>query len=98
MENFNNESFTNNLFDSIPNDFYNKNINDKNFSFGPFRLNKNNISLFGLTLEFDDIIIVCIIIFLLLETKKDYALIIVLGLVLFNLSTDSIKGLTSLFK
>ena len=58
-----------------------------------FSINKDRLSILGFSLNIDDIIIVAIIIFLFLENKKDYLLLIVLGLMLLDISIDSLKNI-----
>lgn len=55
--------------------------------------NKDRLSLFGLSLNIDDIIIVGILIFLFFESKRDYLLLIILGLLLFDISLDTFKNM-----
>ncbi len=61
------------------------------FKFGPIRIVDNKISGFGYSFAIDDLIIVALIVFLLFESKCDYALLIVLGLMLFNISFSSLN-------
>lgn len=58
-----------------------------------FTFDKNALSIFGFSINIDDLIIIAIIIFLFLENKKDYLLLIVLGLMLFDISIDSLKNM-----
>ena len=74
--------------------------NDKNkeketvrFSIGDFSLTDRGINIFGLHLNFDDIIIILLIIFLFFETDCDLSLIIILGLMLFNINISTIKNI-----
>lgn len=55
--------------------------------------NKDRISILGLSLNIDDIIIVGIVIFLFMENKRDYLLLIILGLLLFDISIDTFKNM-----
>ncbi len=55
--------------------------------------NKDRLSLFGLSFSIDDIIIVGILIFLFMENKRDYLLLIILGLLLFDISLDTFKNM-----
>lgn len=59
------------------------------FRFGPIDFSDDRISLFGFSLAIDDIILAVLIFFLFVESDCDYALIIVLGLMLFNISLSS---------
>lgn len=75
-------------------------INDKKsqeFSDESPLSNRNKISIFGFTLDIDDIIIIGIVIFLFMENKKDYLLLIILGLMFFDISVDTFKNM-NIFK
>ena len=63
------------------------------FRFGPFDVSKNRLSIFGLSIEIDDLILIALIIFLFFETDCDYSILIVLGLMLFNISFSSLDFL-----
>ncbi len=52
--------------------------------------NNSSLSLFGITLEIDDLIIIGLIILLFLQKEKNYTLIIVLGLILLNVNLNDI--------
>ena len=54
-------------------------------------ISKKSINILGFDLYFDDILILAIILFLLQEEKKDYILIISLGLIFFNFSLDKLN-------
>ncbi|MDD2376578.1 MAG: hypothetical protein PHD15_00915 [Clostridia bacterium] len=56
-------------------------------------LNKDRLSLFGLSLNIDDIIIIGLIIFLFMENRRDYLLLIILGLMFFDISIDTFKSM-----
>ena len=70
-----------------------ENVNTEKQSRKPITINNSSINIFGFNLKFDDIIIIGIVIFLLLEKNIDYLLLIILALILFDLSFDSIKNL-----
>lgn len=57
-----------------------------NFDFTEFKNNIKNISIdfLGITLEFDDILIIAIIIFLIYEGNEDYILYIILALLILS--------------
>jgi|GEM_PF-3284344 len=55
--------------------------------------NKDRISLLGLSLNIDDIIIIGVVIFLFMENKRDYLLLIILGLMFFDISADTFKNM-----
>lgn len=73
------------------------NSQNNNFKGESSTTNKDRLSLFGLSLSIDDIIIIGIIIFLFMENKKDYLLIIILGLMFFDVSIDTFKNM-NIFK
>ncbi len=50
----------------------------------------HSLSLFGLNLEVDDLIIIGLIILLFMQSEKNYALIIILGLILLNVNLSDI--------
>lgn len=77
IENTNNETFSN----------IQKNKN-RFFSF-----DKNQINILGFSLEIDDLIIIGLILLLLLESDKNYSLIIILGLILLNINLGDIINL-----
>ncbi len=58
----------------------------KNFDFSDFRTKVQNFSInfLGITLEFEDILIISILIFLILEKNDDYILYIILALLIFS--------------
>ena len=79
---------TNQTTDNPPIDY---NVNDlenkkTNFRIGPIKVDNERISLFDFSFAFDDILIIGLIFILLLDSNCDYALIIVLGLILLNIS------------
>lgn len=53
---------------------------------GPICFSENTLSLFGFSIALDDLIIIVLIILLLLDSNCDYLLLIVLGLILFNIN------------
>lgn len=55
-----------------------------------FSFDKKQINLLGFTFEIDDLIIIGLIILLLLESDENYAIIIILGLILLNINLDDI--------
>ena len=62
---------------------------DGNFLTNLLNITDNNISIFGFSIALDDLIIIALILLLLVETETDFSLIIVLGLLLFNISFSS---------
>ncbi|MEG1058602.1 MAG: hypothetical protein RSD14_02860 [Clostridia bacterium] len=61
---------------------------------GPISLNKNTLSIFGFSIEIDDLILIGLILILLLDSECDYTLLIVLGLMLFNINLGSLSNLS----
>lgn len=67
-----------------------KNKRKENFKLGPIDISKERISIFGFDIAIDDLILITLIIFLFFETDCDYSILIVLGLMLFNISFSSL--------
>lgn len=89
VDNENNES-TN----STDNISYQKIEDDKpKFRLGPLDITSDRLSLFGFSIAFDDLLIIGLIFILFLDSDCDYALIIVLGLILFNISFSDLNFL-----
>ena len=55
--------------------------------------NTRSINILGISLEIDDLIIIGLIILLFLESDKNYALIIILGLILLNVNLSDILNI-----
>lgn len=55
-------------------------------------LSEKSIKMLGFELYFDDIILIALILFLMQEEKKDYLLIGVLGLMLFDFSIENLTN------
>ncbi|MGN1012545.1 MAG: hypothetical protein ACI4ON_01785 [Clostridia bacterium] len=72
---------TQNFNSSIPNKEFNNDDNAKKFN------------LLGFSFEIDDLIIIGLIILLFLESDKNYALIIILGLILLNVNLSDILNI-----
>lgn len=60
------------------------------FRLGPLDISKEKLSLFGFDIAIDDLILISLILFLFFETDCDYSILIVLGLMLFNISFSSL--------
>lgn len=54
---------------------------------------KGLFNIFGLSFEIDDLILIGLIILLFLESDKNYALIIILGLILLNVNLSDILNI-----
>lgn len=82
---------------TVDNDFKKREESDtKNFRIGPIEIDDNTINAFGFSIAIDDLIIIGLIILLFFQSDKDYTLIIILGLMLFNItfsSLDFFRGL-----
>lgn len=61
------------------------------FKFGPLNISSEKISIFGFSIQIDDLILIALILFLFFETDCDYSIIIVLGLILFNISFSTLN-------
>jgi hypothetical protein len=72
---------------------FDDNKESQEFVSDPSKPNRDRLSLFGLSINIDDIIIVGIVIFLFMENKRDYLLLIILGLLLFDISLDTFKNM-----
>ncbi len=80
-----NEDFTKNNKESKRDD------KKDGFRFGPIGYNDGTLSIFGFSLALDDLIIIALIFFLFIESSCDYSLLIILGLMLFNISISSLN-------
>lgn len=84
-----------------------KNISNMNtnpiIGLGPIEIFNDRISFFGNIFKNDDLIIMAVVAFLLFEKNNDYTLLIILGLILFDIKLSNItdilpiKNLQSLF-
>lgn len=63
------------------------------FRLGPLEYTNNRISLFGFSMDLDDLIIMVLMFLLLVESDCDYSLLIVLGLLLFNINFSTLDKL-----
>lgn len=86
-------------FDEEKNNYTNNNNNNnkdqennnRNFKIGPLNIKNNKICFLGYSFAIDDLIIVALIVFLLIESDCDYMLIIVLGLILLDINFSSLN-------
>lgn len=69
----------------------NKDKESNEFRVGPISFLDHKLSLFEFSIELDDIIIVLLMIVLFLDSNCDYLLLIVLGLILFNINLGDLK-------
>ena len=82
----NEKTSTVNKNNDIPN---NSNTMEKDFKLGPLHIGNDRIEILGFSIAIDDLIIIALIILLFLQSDKDYTLLIVLGLMLFNVSLSN---------
>ena len=93
------QKFYNNNVDQNNNDNTYHNEDNKNYSSTNKRnsrfisFDKTQINILGFSFEIDDLIIIGIIILLLLESDENYALIIILGLILLNINLSDILNI-----
>lgn len=71
-------------------DSRNNNNSHKDFRFGPIQIEDNNINAFGFSIAIDDLIIIGLMILLFFQSDKDYTLLIILGLMLFNITFSNL--------
>lgn len=64
---------------------------NKRHRLGPIEYNSERLSIFGFSIAIDDLLILGLILILLFESDCDYALIIVLGLMFFNINLGSLN-------
>ena len=70
-----------------------KNLEQSEKQTPPPQDRQNKYILFGFSFEIDDLILIGLIILLFLESDKNYALIIILGLILLNVNLGDILKL-----
>jgi len=63
----------------------------KQFRLGPISICNSSIDILGFHIEIDDLILIGLIILLLFQSDTDYILIIILGLILFNIDFSSLN-------
>lgn len=98
LQDINNETIT--VVDDTENiqgkkleDFKENNSTDEkktNIKIGPIEYNDRTISFLNFSFEIDDLIIIGLILLLLLDGNRNYMVIIVLGLLLFNIKIPSL--------
>lgn len=87
----NEENYTKKFYLENSNINSSKNINQDTKSFYKdsfFRMSGNTISIFGFNIQIDDLIILGVLIFLIYEKCDDLYLIILLGLLFFDIKLD----------
>lgn len=99
-QSLNNDSSTENSEDySDPKIEKKENIKNNNINTNIkryFNITKDGLNVLGYNLLIDDIIIIIVAIFLMFENKKDYLLLIILGLIILDISFDSFKEINFL--
>ncbi len=91
-----NSNDDNNYFSDISHNKNADNPNEKIYRIGPIEVENNTISAFGFSIAIDDLIIIILMILLFFQSDRDYTLIIILGLMLFNITFsnfDFFRGL-----
>lgn len=83
-----NETISNNNIDNLT--LENEENKKEGYRLGPIGISKEKLSIFGFSIELDDLILIALILFLFFETDCDYSILIVLGLILFNISFSSL--------
>lgn len=79
---------------SFPNSNNNKtNIHNEDTKSRLFSFDKENITILGYTIQIDDLIILALIFLLFLESDENYALIIILFLILINTNLSDILSI-----
>lgn len=81
QENYNNDNFK---------DSKDSTTSHKDFRLGPIQIEDNNINAFGFSIAIDDLIIIGLMILLFFQSDKDYTLLIILGLMLFNITFSNL--------
>ena len=78
----------------------NKNINNQNdtrtekesgFRLGPLTIYNDQIDILGFSFAIDDLIIIGLMLIIFLDSDSDFVLLIILGLILFNVSFSSLN-------
>lgn len=96
-ENTDNEQTTGTIDTDVNREFFaNDTMNeeeskDKGFRLGPLTIDSDRIDLFGFSIAIDDLIIVGVILLLFFQSDRDYTLLIILGLMLFNITFSSLN-------
>jgi len=75
------------------NNSYNQPRNEKEngFRIGPLTVTNDQIDIFGFSFAIDDLIIIGLMLIIFLDSDSDFVLLIILGLMLFNISFSSLN-------
>jgi hypothetical protein len=82
----NNENSTN-----LKNDTHTRNDVENKFRLGPLTISNEELDIFGFSFAIDDLIIIGLMIIIFLDSDSDFVLLIILGLILFNISFSNLN-------
>lgn len=68
-----------------------RNGKENGFRIGPLTVSNDQIDIFGFTFAIDDLIIIGLMLIIFLDSDSDFVLLIILGLMLFNISFSSLN-------
>lgn len=68
-----------------------RNETENKFRLGPLTVSNDQIEIFGFSFAMDDLIIIGLMLILFLDSDSDFVLLIILGLMLFNVSFSSLN-------
>lgn len=86
--NNNNNSETN---QNITSESKPRNEKENGFRIGPLTVSNDQIEIFGFSFAIDDLIIIGLMLIIFLDSESDFILLIILGLMLFNISFSSLN-------
>ena len=64
---------------------------ENGFRIGPLTVSNDKIDILGFSFEIDDLIIIGLMLIIFLDSDSDFVLLIILGLMLFNISFSSLN-------
>lgn len=68
-----------------------QNEKENGFRIGPLTVSNDKIEIFGFSFAIDDLIIIGLMLIIFLDSDSDFVLLIILGLMLFNISFSSLN-------
>lgn len=68
-----------------------QNEKENGFRIGPLTVSTDKIDIFGFSFAIDDLIIIGLMLIIFLDSDSDFVLLIILGLMLFNVSFSSLN-------
>ena len=68
-----------------------QNEKENGFRIGPLSVCSDKIEIFGFSFAIDDLIIIGLMLIIFLDSDSDFVLLIILGLMLFNISFSSLN-------